>query len=467
MLSIGGYLDSIKKLYPTEVLTIEEEVNPANFEATAILRHLEIAQKHQLVYFTRPLNLKGEVSKFPVATNIFATRQRCAFAMGLDANQCMLPLSLEYANREAHPLPSEVIPHSQAPAKEVVKVGDDVDLREFPVVRHHYMDLGPYIDMIPIMRDPDTGAYNASFQRTMYKGPCKLGIHMSPRHNWEIARKNEAIGRATPVVIVVSHHPAFSLAALNVAPFDTDDYEVIGSIMGEGLRITPSETWGEDFMVPADADILIEGEVLPKVREIEAPFGEFTGYFGPQRYRWVIEVKAITYRQGAIYQDIFVGHRDNWILGAIPKEGSIYNSIKAVVPTVKAVHLPNSGCGRFNCYISIDKKTDGDSKQAALIALGQVDFVKNVVVVDADIDPFNEEEVMWCVATRVQADEDVDILKNIKGNVLDPSLKGNIMTAKMIIDATRPAERPFAKRVEVPAEALSKIEPMLRKKGLI
>lgn len=464
---MNDYFNSIKKLHPEEVLTIEEEVNPANFEVTAILRHLEMAQKYPLVYFSKPLNLKGEVSQFPFITNVFATRRLCALAMGLDVSQSLLPLSLEYADRQAHRLPPEVIPKSEAPAKQVVKTGDEADLREFPIARHHDMDMGPYIDMIPIMRGPDTGAYNTSFQRTVYKEPRKLGLYMSPRHNWEIVRKNEAAGRGTPVVIVASHHPAFSLGALNVAPFDTDDYQVIGSVMGQPLRVTPSETWGDDFMVPADADILIEGEVLPKIREVEGPFGEYTGYVGPQRYSWVVEVKAITHRQDAIYQGIFTGHSETWTIGAIPKEGSIYHSIKAIVPTVKAVHLPNSGCGRYNCYISIDKKSDGDSKQAALIALGQVDFVKNVVVVDADIDPFNEEEVMWSVATRVQADEDVDILKNIKGSALDPSLKGNIMTAKMIIDATRPLERPFAKRLEIPADALDRMEPLLRRKKLI
>jgi 2,5-furandicarboxylate decarboxylase 1 len=174
--------------------------------------------------------------------------------------------------------------------------------------------------------------------------------------------------------------------------------------------------------------------------------------YGPQRLRWIIEVKAVTHRRDAIYQDIFVGHPDNWVLGAIPKEGTLFNRIKGVVPTVKAVHLPNSGAGRFNCYISIDKKVDGESKQAALIALGECDFVKNVFVVDADVDPYNEQEVMWAFATRVQADQDVDIIKNVKGNTLDPSQTDEIMTAKMIIDATRPVRRPFAHRVEVPRE---------------
>ena len=148
-------------------------------------------------------------------------------------------------------------------------------------------------------------------------------------------------------------------------------------------------------MVPADAEMVIEGHVLPNVKEVEGPFGEFTGYYGPQRLRNVIEVSAITHRSDAIFQHIFTGHRDTWVLGGIPKEGSLFNLIRGVVPTVKAVHFPMSGACRFNCYISIDKKVDGETKQAALAALGGCDFVKHVIVVDADIDIYNEEEVMW------------------------------------------------------------------------
>jgi len=467
MLTMNGYLDSLKKEHPEELLVIEEEINPAEFEATAILQHLENAGKYPAVLFTRPLNLKGEVSKFPLVTNVMATRERCASAMGLNFSQCKLPLSLEYAEREERRIPPEVIPKDKALVKEVVKVGEEVDLREFPIVKHHYMDPAPYIDMIPIMRDFETGAYNAAFLRMQYKGPRKLGLYMAPQDNWEIIRRHEAEGRPTPTVIVVTHHPAFSLGALNVAPFDSDDYEVIGALMDEPLRITPSETWGENIMVPADADLIIEGEVPPGVMEVEAPFGEYTGYFGPQRLSPVIEVKAITHHHNAIYQDAFVGHAENWIIGAIPKEGGVYQRIKAVLPTVKGVHFANSGTGRFNCYISIDQVAEGQAKQAALIAMGQVNFAKNVIVVDGDVDPFNEEEVMWAVATRTQADEDVDIIKNVKANTLDPSLPGNLMTAKMIINATKPVDRPFAERVSIPKEAMDKVKPLLQKKGLI
>lgn len=454
--NLRDFIALIERDHPQDLLRIRDKVRPDCFEATAILANLEQEGLYPMVLFERPLNPLGQVSPFPLLTNIYASRKRCALALGMQPQQHQLELSMEYSRREARRIAPTVIAREAAPVKQVVKIGSDVDLRELPIVRHHRMDPAPYIDMTPVMRDPEMGHYNIAFLRNMYKGPQKLGIHMSPRHSWQISRKYEEKNLPTPVVIVVSHHPAFYLGALNVSPFGVDDYELVGAMMNESLHLAPSETWGKDFLVPADAEMVIEGEILPGVREVEGPFGEFPGTYGPQRLRWVIDVKAVTHRKDAIYQDIFVGHPDNWVLGAIPKEGTLFNRIKGVVPTVKAVHLPNSGCGRFNCYISIDKKVDGESKQAALIALGECDFVKNVFVVDADINPFNEHEVMWAFATRVQADQDVDIIKNVKGVTLEPSQIDDIMTTKMIIDATKPVRRPFATRIEVPKEVREK-----------
>jgi len=457
-LSFRRYLEELERETPEEVLHVRSAVNPSAFEVTAVLQRLEERNKYPLVVFDKPLTLSGKPSAFPLVSNIYATRERCARALGLRPDQAYQELGLEYARREERRIAPVVIDTTTAPVKQVVRRGDQVDLRELPIVRHHRMDGGPYVDMTPVMRDPETGAYNIAFLRNQYKAPRKLGIHMSPRHNWQIARKHEESGKPTPVAIVVGHHPAFYIGALNVSPFGEDDYHVIGSIAGQPLRLVQSETWGSDFLVPADAELIIEGEIAPGVREAEGPFGEFPGTYGPQRVRWVINVTAITHRRDAIYQDVFVGHRDNWVLGAFPKEGSIFNRIKGVVPTVKAVHLPTSGVGRFHCYISIDKKIDGESKQAALIALGACDFVKHVVVVDSDVDVYREEEVLWSIATRVQADEDVDIIRNVKGATLDPSQTDDIMTAKMIIDATRPVRRPFEARIDVPREVVDRTD---------
>ncbi|MDP2647596.1 MAG: UbiD family decarboxylase [Desulfobacterales bacterium] len=456
--NLSPFLQRLRKAYPEQVVAIKKPVNPADFEVTALLRHLEVDGKFPLLFFENPLDLNGRPSRFQLATNLFATRQRCAFAMGLDPEKWKLELSLEFARRENAPLPPELVDPSNAPVREVVHTGKEADLRMFPIVRHHEMDGGPYVDMTPVMKDPDQGFYNVAFLRNQYMGPQRLGIHMSPRHNWTLFNKYEGKNLPTPVIIVVGHHPAFYLGALNVAAFGVDDYRLIGGIMRTPLRLTASETWGQDFLVPADAEIIIEGEIPPLVREVEAPFGEFPGTYGPQRLRPVIDVKAITHRQDAVYQDIFVGYRENWTLGGIPKEGSLFGAIQGVVPAVRQVHFPLSGSCRFNCYLSLDKKVEGEQKQAALMAMAQCDFVKNVIVVDADVDVFNEQEVMWAVATRVQPHADVDIIRNIKANTLDPSLLHDISGSKMIIDATMPTDRPFAARVNVPDEALKRIK---------
>ena len=454
---LGGFLKEFGERMPEDLLRIHKPIAPAAYEVTALLQHLENEKKFPALLFENPLDLNGKPSAFPLLSNLFAARRRCALALGMDPGDEGLALSLEYARREETLLPPTVISKSEAAVKEVVKSGDKANVYGLPVVRHHAMDPAPYIDMTPVMKDPDGGFYNAAFMRNMVQGPRRLGLHMSPRHNWQIHRKYEAQNRPTPVAIVISHHPAFYLGALNVSPFGVDDYARIGAIMGKPLRLTPSESLGEEFMVPADAEMIIEGHVLPNVKEAEGPFGEFTGYYGPQRMRNVVEVTAITHRRHAIFQHVFTGHRDTWVLGGIPKEGSLFNLIRGVVPTTRAVHFPISGCCRFHCYISIDKKVDGETKQAALAALGGCDFVKHVVVVDADINIYNEEEVMWALATRVQADQDVDVIKNVKGNTLDPSQTDNIMTSKMIIDATKPVQRPFAARLTVPSKALDSV----------
>jgi 2,5-furandicarboxylate decarboxylase 1 len=455
-LALGDYLARLQGERAGEVLRIGRAVEPAQYEVAAILKHLENRGKFPVVLFEQPKDLQGRISPLPLLSNIFASRERCALALGLKVEQSGMAMSLEYARRLQNPLEPVCISREQAPVKQVVLRGGECDLRKLPIVRHHAMDPAPYIDMTPIMKHPDEGFYNVAFLRNMYKGPRKLGIHMSPRHNWQIFRANESRHQPTPVAIVVGHHPAFYLGALNVQPFGQDDYGVIGGIAGQPLRLAPSESWGEEFWVPADAEMILEGEIPPGVREVEGPFGEFTGYYGPQRVRPVIEIKAITHRSDGMVQHSFVGHRDNWVLGGIPKEGTVFNVVKGIVPTVKAVHLAMSGSCRFNCYISIDKRVNGETKQAGLAAFATVDFIKNVIVVDGDIDPFNEQEVMFAVATRTQARESIDIIKNVKGNTLDPSQQDDIMTDKLLIDATMPVGKPFSERVRVPAEALQK-----------
>jgi UbiD family decarboxylase len=172
-------------------------------------------------------------------------------------------------------------------------------------------------------------------------------------------------------VHIIGHHPAFYLGALALAPYANDDYATIGSFLGEPLRLVPSETWGDEFLVPADAEVIIEGEIPPGVREVVDPFGEVTRHYQAQCLRPVLNVTAITHRHNAIFQDVFSGHQGHWNLGGIPKEGSVYNVLQQKFGNISAVHLPLSGCARFACYVSIDKRIEGEAKRVGIAALAE------------------------------------------------------------------------------------------------
>jgi 2,5-furandicarboxylate decarboxylase 1 len=410
-----------------------------------------------MVLFENPLNSKGERAGISLLGNVFASRKRCAVALGLPPGQSASELSLRYAEKENIRINPILLDKKNSPVKDVVKRGHDVDLFDYPIVRHHEMDPAPYINMTVLVKDPEGDFYNIAFQRTMVQGKQQLGIQMGYAHNLALAQKYEAKKEPVPLIIVIGHHPAFYLGSLNLLPFGTNDYEVLGGFMGEPLRLCPSETWGDRFLVPADAEFVLEGEMIPWERHAEAPFGEFTGYYGPQRNFPIIQVKAVTHRRDAIFQHVFVGHRDVSILGGIPKEGGLLNAMRGIVPMTRAVSFPPSGQCRFYAFISIKKTYEGASKQAALAALAHCYFIKYCVIVDEDIDVFNEEEVWWAVATRSQPAEDLDILRNVKGPELDPSQTTEDTTSKVIIDATMPLTRPFAPRLNIPAEVMKRI----------
>src|SRR4030042_3625170 len=201
--------------------------------------------------------------------------------------------------------------------------------------------------------------------------------------------------------------------------------------------------------------MVIEGEIHVGRRGVEGAFGEFTGYSGSQRLACLFEAKAITYRQDAILIDIFPCKTEQ-LNAHLPIEASIYGEVKKAVPSVKETCWIGSG-GPFNLIISLKKTMEGQPLRAAMAALAASNFLKHVIVVDDDINPATLQEVMWAVATRVQASENVVILKGLQGHVLDPSLRHEIRSAGMIIDATKPIDRPFPQRGEVPRDVLEKI----------
>ena len=175
-------------------------------------------------------------------------------------------------------------------------------------------------------------------------------------------------------------------------------------------------------------------------------------------------------RKNPIYQTVMAAHDEHNILGAIPRMGSLIRRIKEVLPTVTNVNLPLSGGGRVRCYISLKQHSDGEAKQAAFIALAVDPNIKHLILVDDDIDVFNEKQVLWALSTRFDAREDLIMMKNCLGSHLIPTAfnitkreHGNMET-KLIFDATRNVTpyldgKPFPKMARVPEEIVNKIVP--------
>jgi len=448
------FLEKVKDELPGDYVEVVRPIDPGKHEVTAILEHLTRQKRFPLVKFVNPKNMRGKESDIPIVSNVYARRERCALALDWPLDQANLPLSLEYARLKEEKIAPQVISKKEAPVKEVVMRGAEADPSLLPGVLHYEKDLCPVFTMTLIMKDPETGIYDISFIKTFYKGSQRLGVSIHSPHLERILQQYEKRGQRAPVVNVIGHHPAFYLASMALVPYDNDDYATIGSYLREPLRLVPSETWGEDFMVPADAEILIEGEIIPGHKELVDPFGEITMQYQAQCLRQAMDVTAITRRKDAILLDIFSGHEDHWNLGGIAKEGSLYQAVNRKMGNIVGTHIPYSGCGTLSCYISIDKKREGDAKLAGLTALLDNSWtLQMVVVVDKDIDVFNEKEVIWAINTCMDFNRDITIIDNFH-SVFTTALGHK----KVIIDATRPLDRAFPERFKIPESVMQRIK---------
>lgn len=452
--NLRTFLQEVAERWPDQLKMVNREVDP-RFELTALIAHLERDKQFPAVLFNR---VRG--SELPVLINLLASYERIALAMGTTVQGAIA----EQAEREAEPI--EPYEAAEAPVKDVVISCEKADLDLLPITTHNELDAGAYIcSGATVIKDPDTGEHNLGIYRHQLQGRDQLGYFANPSHHGNYVRlRYEEMNEPMPVAIAIGHHPAMLLAACSHKPGIGGEYGIAGSLMGEPMGLVKCET--QDLMVPAEAEIVVEGYIPPGAKLDEGPFGEYPWYYTGTGERPIIKVTAITMREDAIYQDVFAAHPEHNILGMIPKCGSVYRRVADTIPGLQAVNLPISGCSRLHCYISMKKRQDGEPKQAAFAAMTAEANIKLVVVVDDDIDVFNEQEVLWAVATRFEADRDMLVMPNCLGAHLDPSaydltrLKHGAMNTKVIIDATKPAPpTSFPPRAMVPAEVLERMRP--------
>jgi 2,5-furandicarboxylate decarboxylase 1 len=440
---LRSYLDLIKQNQPEDFLVISREVDPA-FELTAITVKLEQeAKRRPILLFEK---VKG--TSFPVLTNLHAGRSRLAAAIHAKPEE----MQRTYLRAMEKPIPAKLV--SKAPVKELILTGDKIDLYKLPQILHHQEDAGAYVTAaISFAKDPNSDTWNCAYNRLMIKGRDTTSIHLTlAKHLWEFQRAAEAAGKPLPVAFAIGVHPAIALGCLAIGSIDEDERAIMGGLLGEPLELVKCET--SDLLVPAHAEMIIEGEIPPDERTAEGPFGEFTGYSLGERQREVLKVRAITHRRDAIFQDITVGHLDHLMLSTTPIEANLYRAVRAMVPTVKAVRVP----APFTCYVSIEQRISGQAKNAILAVLGADLYMKRVVVVDHDVDIFTDRQVNWAIATRCQPDRDIAIISNARGSDLDPSTKEDGYTSKWGVDATaKPSLAAYTPRHRIPKEVWQRI----------
>ena len=441
---LRSFIAQLEAKSPEEIARVNKPLSP-RYEISALLTHLEKIKRFPLLFFEK---VKG--SDAPVVINAQASRRLMAIALDGKPED----LARKFGERQSKPIPPVEV--TEAPVQEVTKLGDEVDLTEVPMLTHYDVNAAPYITAgVVVAADPDIGVRNTSYNRLMMAGKRELRIFMAiGRHLWTLHNKFERRDQPLPIAIVIGVHPLFSLGAQALTPADEDEYGVIGGMMNEPLRLVKAKT--VPILVPADAEMIIEGKMLPHVRRTEGPFGEFTGHAVPQDERQIIEVTAITHRKNYIFQDIHAGYTEHKLMGAVPREAALLKAVRQSVPTVKNVCMPVSGNCRFHAYVSIAKRTPGQAKNAICAAFAADMLLKHVVIVDDDIDIFDEERVLWAISNRFQADRDLVVIANAQGSELDPSAGPGGVNAKMGLDATKPLEG-FPPELRVPEEVMKRI----------
>ena len=454
---LRGFLEFVEADHPDQLLRIREPVR-TEFEMTAIVFELERAGRSPVVVFE---NVVGH--DMPVVTNIAGNRELLAALMNVDSRD----LPTAFRERCQDYLPVERV--DRAPWQEIVVEGDDVDLTALPIPIQFDVDKAPYITAGQITaRDPESGVDTTGFHRLMLSGKNRLGVSLhSRRRMYEFHRRAEARGEPLPAAITLGIHPLHYMGSMAYHyPPNVRKYEIIGALFGESYKVAACGV--EGLEVPAGAEIVIEGEILADTHAPEGPFGEFTGYASYRSTQNVFVAKRIQMRRDAMFHSVVSGmSSDHILVSCITREGEILNALRRNLPNVRAVHVPRNTCGGLMAIVSMTKTAPGEPQQAIMAALGTEFYTKIVIVVDEDVDIFELSDVMWAVATRVRADEDLIFIPGAKGAILDPTSDPETFTlTKVGVDATKPDGRDFAERLVIGGEQRTRGRKILSAAGV-
>jgi UbiD family decarboxylase len=374
--------------------------------------------------FENVTDSRGRDFDAKVAVSVIGASPRLyAAAMGVDSED---KIERKWEQAITHPIDPVVVSRSRAPVKDQVFLGADilksggVDRLPIPVVNPGTDPAAYFSAPIWITKDPETKAYNAGTYRAQVKAPNRLGVHISSGHDgrahWFKAR---AKGEPLEAALVLSPDPTVSICS--VSKLDQPEYNIAGALNGTPLELVKAETI--DLLIPATAEIAIEGIIRTDILEMEGPFGEFSGYTGPADYKFVFDVTAITHRKTPIVQ-VFISEMppsESSMIRKFGREGPLRHELAAKVPGFKDVAILEEGGTEEIVVIAVHKPQVGEASQALHTAAAfNRKMFKWLIVVDDDINIRDLFSIMWAISFRVQPHRDIEIQRG-KNCGLDPS----------------------------------------------
>jgi len=434
-----------------ELIRISTPVEP-KFEIGAINRLL-VENKGPAVLFER---VKGAPA--PVATFLFGSQRRIDIAFGTENQEQTVRKYLEALESD---WPEPVVVDS-GPCKENIIRDPDLT-KDIPNITWGELDGGPYVTLpLLVTKDVGKGKRNVGIYRVMIHGPKEAGILIVPtQHIGRMYTEYERVDEPMEVAIFLGGDPL--LYVLGAAPlrYGDDEFSLLNAIRSEPVQLVKCET--VDLEVPATAEVVIEGVVLPKVRKPEGPFGEYTGYYGKRGERPVFQVKCITHRDSYIWPGAYVTKpyppNEDTTVRSVSVDAGILSQARKVIPEIKNFHMFKSSGDSYVGVVQIRNKPYGHfAKQVmdAIWATHKGCWIKFLIVVDEDIDIYSVDDVIWAISMRVQPHSDTFIIDEHIGYPLDPSANVPGISSHMGIDATVKIPERFTEYppLSIPSESL-------------
>lgn len=450
---LRSFLETVRTRAPELLVHVPREVS-TQWELSSVQKQLQAQGRLPILIFDK---VAGH--SMPVVTNLFASKRHLALALDSTPEQVVA----RFAEARGRRIPPRTV--ATGPVKDVVLTGDRADLKSLPVVTHCEKDAGAYLSSgVTIVKDPVTAAVNAGIYRNLCLSATTLTMNMAPlSHASEICNRAEAAGLHVDAAIVLGHHPAMSMASQHRGDLGESELEIMGGLLGEAVDVVTCET--VDVKVPADAEIVIEGRIRTDLWKDDGPFGDYWLYYAPPKPARVFEVTAITHRKDAMFHDVFNVGPEHLVLFSLGMEGVALSQLKLLVPQIQAINVPVCGSGNL-IYLQIRKDMEGLGVNTALAALGAYRF-KCAIVVDDDIDIYDDGRVLWAVMTRTQSDRSFFSVPGSYISRVDPTgyppwqtgdRGPRLLSTRLGIDATRPLDPSFPEVAEPPRKLWAELD---------